>query len=185
MILVLMKWSYKSFPIILAIELRIISLVWACSTIYFKHMIYFWGQFLDPHLTSYNSNVDVQIIVVLEWGTSTLRLIDICHSCLAKLLPQNLMYVCVCCMYIIETVKSCEERTPSELYLLEETVTNVNLIHNLPLSKRLEASSYVSTTQIIFWNLLWWSDVLLSINDFNRCRSSWNFNSVSNWKKFS
>jgi hypothetical protein len=152
----------------LTTELRIISIFWACSPISFKHMIYFWCQFLDPHLTTYNSNVGVQIIVVLEWGTSTLRLIDICHSCLAKVLPQNLMCVCVCCMHIIETAKSCEERTPSELYLLEETVTNVNLIHNLPLSKRLEASSYVSTTYKykffigIYYNDQMWNFLLMT-----------------------
>lgn len=67
-------------------------------------------------------------------------------SCWITVTKFNVFVLCVCCMYIIETVKSCEERTPSELYLLEETVTNVNLIHNLPLSKRLEASSYISTT---------------------------------------
>ena len=63
----------------------------------------FWYPFLDPQLTTYHSNVGVHIIVVLKSNTSTLRLIDIYHSCVAELPPQNLMCVCVCCMYIIET----------------------------------------------------------------------------------
>ena len=32
----------------------------------------FWCLFLDPHLTTHHSNIDVQTIVVVELGTSTL-----------------------------------------------------------------------------------------------------------------
>jgi hypothetical protein len=33
----------------------------------------FWCPFLDPHLTTYHSNMGVQIIIVLELGMSTSR----------------------------------------------------------------------------------------------------------------
>ena len=55
----------------LTIELRMISILCARSPIYFKH-VSFWWQFLDLHLTTYHSNIGVQIIFVFNLGVSTL-----------------------------------------------------------------------------------------------------------------
>ena len=35
--------------------------------------IFFWGQFLDSHLTTYHLNIGVQIIAVFDLGMSTLK----------------------------------------------------------------------------------------------------------------
>ena len=50
---------------------RMVSRFWAHSPISLEHMS-FWCLFLDPHITTYHSNTSVQIIVVLELGTSAL-----------------------------------------------------------------------------------------------------------------
>jgi hypothetical protein len=54
----------------LTIELRMVRLIWARSAISFKH-VPFWFLFSDPHLTTYNPKIGVQIIVVFELGMST------------------------------------------------------------------------------------------------------------------
>ena len=39
---------------------------------YFEHVVSFWCPFLDPKLTTYLSNIGVQIILVLELHPPTL-----------------------------------------------------------------------------------------------------------------
>ena len=39
------------------VEPRMVSAFWACSPISFEHMISSWHSFLDPHLTTYHSNI--------------------------------------------------------------------------------------------------------------------------------
>ena len=48
-----------------------ISIFWTRSI--FKHVL-FWCRFLDPHLTTYQSNIRVRIIVVFHLVASTLKL---------------------------------------------------------------------------------------------------------------
>ena len=55
----------------LTFESRMGSIFWACNPISFKR-ISFLCQFLHPHLTTFHSNIGVQIIVVFNLGTSTL-----------------------------------------------------------------------------------------------------------------
>ena len=57
--------------IMLTSEPRMISIFWTCSPISSMHM-FLWCPFLDPHLTTYRSNISVQIIVVLELRPPTL-----------------------------------------------------------------------------------------------------------------
>lgn len=58
-------------PIRSTIEPRMVSEFWVHNPISFRHMMPFWCQFLDPHLTTYHSNVGQQIIVVINLGMST------------------------------------------------------------------------------------------------------------------
>ena len=55
-----------------SIEPRIVNIIWACSPISFKHVL-FKCPFLDPHLITHHSSAGVYIIAMLELGTSTLR----------------------------------------------------------------------------------------------------------------
>jgi hypothetical protein len=59
----LLKWSYRSLPIMLTIEPRMVSMFYAHSPIPFKHM-FVWCMFLVPHLTT--------LANILDLGTSTL-----------------------------------------------------------------------------------------------------------------
>ena len=54
----------------LTIESRMVSIFSAHCPISFEHV--FLTSTLDPHLTTYHSNIGVHIIVLLELGTSTL-----------------------------------------------------------------------------------------------------------------
>ena len=54
----------------LLIEPRMISI--SRSPISLEHVSLFGYQFLDPHLTSYHSNIGVQNIELLDLSTSTL-----------------------------------------------------------------------------------------------------------------
>ena len=63
--------GHISPPIMLTIEFTMVSIFLAPSLISFQHMS-FWCPFLDPRLTTYYSNIGVQISVVFELGTSTL-----------------------------------------------------------------------------------------------------------------
>ena len=71
-ILVLIKWSHKSF------QLRSpLSSEWVAC---FEHIVQslwntresLWSPFLNPHLITYHSNLCVQIIAMLDLGSSTL-----------------------------------------------------------------------------------------------------------------
>ena len=57
----------------LTIEIKRVSIFWAFSLIFFKHMS-FWCEFLDSHLIKYHSNIGDQIIVVFDLGMSTLHM---------------------------------------------------------------------------------------------------------------
>ena len=70
-ILMLIKWSSGSPQYLLIIEPKMTSIFWAHRPISFE-FVSLWYPFLDPHLTTYVSNTGVQIIAVLELGTSTL-----------------------------------------------------------------------------------------------------------------
>jgi hypothetical protein len=50
---------------------RILSIFYAHNWISFEY-ISFWYLFLDPHLTTYHSIIDVQVIAMLKLHTSTL-----------------------------------------------------------------------------------------------------------------
>jgi hypothetical protein len=66
-ILMLIKWSSTCLPFILITEPRMVIRFWACHPIFFEHM-YFWCLFLDPpHLTTYQSNIGVQIVTLLDF----------------------------------------------------------------------------------------------------------------------
>ena len=52
----------------LTIEPRMFNMFCTHSPIYVKHIMPFWCQFFDPHLTTYHSNTVVQIIVMLKLG---------------------------------------------------------------------------------------------------------------------
>ena len=65
----LIKWSYRSSPILLIIELKMVNTFWASSPISYKHMS-FWCPFLDPHLITCHSHAGVQIIAMFELGMS-------------------------------------------------------------------------------------------------------------------
>ena len=71
----LIKWSYRSPSIMLTIEPRMNSIVWAHSPIFFQHMS-FWCPFLDSHQTIYQSIIGVHLRSDTELGTSTLNKID-------------------------------------------------------------------------------------------------------------
>ena len=58
----------------LTIEPRMVSIFLAHSPISFEHMS-FWHWFLDSRLTRYPSNIGVQIIVVVNFSTSTLGVV--------------------------------------------------------------------------------------------------------------
>ena len=53
----------------LTIESRMVSKFWTCSSISFKNIFLFFSfcQILDPHLTTYNSNIGVMNIIVCVW----------------------------------------------------------------------------------------------------------------------
>ena len=59
-ILVLMKWSQKSLPLILSIELKMNSIFWA------THDAFLVSGLRSTTLIIYHSNVGVQIIVMLD-----------------------------------------------------------------------------------------------------------------------
>ena len=58
-------------PILLIIECRIIDEFWASSPISCKQM-FFWCQFLDPHVTTYHLIIGVRLKWVTELGLLTL-----------------------------------------------------------------------------------------------------------------
>ena len=61
------------FPIImLTMEPRMVNTFEACRPISLKHMMPFWCPFLDPHLTTYHSNIGFQVIAMLDKHLSTL-----------------------------------------------------------------------------------------------------------------
>jgi len=68
-ILVLVLWSYRS-PEHVDYWIYNGHPIWTRCPISFKH-VSFQCTFLDPHLTTYHSNRDVQIKPVLDLGTST------------------------------------------------------------------------------------------------------------------
>ena len=61
----------KFVQILLIIECRMVDEFWASSPISFKHM-FFWCQFLDPHLITYNLIVGVSLKWVTKLGMLTL-----------------------------------------------------------------------------------------------------------------
>ena len=75
----LSKWRFfclvndnVGLTIMLTIELKMVSVFWARRPISFKHML-FWCLFLDPHQSTFHSNIGVHLIVVLKLGTCTLQ----------------------------------------------------------------------------------------------------------------
>ena len=60
-----------TLPIMLTIEPRMVTIFWACSPISFRHKS-FWSLFLEPHLTTYPSNIGVWLRYVTKFGISTL-----------------------------------------------------------------------------------------------------------------
>ena len=70
-ILVLIRSSCRSPESCWIRNPRKLSIFWVRSPISSKHMS-FWFPFFDPHLTTHHSNIGVQIIAMLELGTSTL-----------------------------------------------------------------------------------------------------------------
>ena len=58
------KWSYRPPPIVLTIEPRMVSILWARSPISLKHMMPFWYPFLHPHplLHSQQSVANIEIL---------------------------------------------------------------------------------------------------------------------------
>ena len=65
-VLLPINWLYRFPPVMLTIAPRRVSRFWARS------QISFWHLFLDLHLTTHHSNIGVQIIAMLDLGTSTL-----------------------------------------------------------------------------------------------------------------
>ena len=57
---VLVKLLYSPPPLffMLTVEFRTVSVFWACSSISYEH-VHFWCPFIDPHLTTYHSNIGV------------------------------------------------------------------------------------------------------------------------------
>ena len=71
-ILVLIKLLYIPPEIMLTIEPRTVSIIWARSSISSAH-IFFLCPFLGQHPITHHSNIGVQIIAMLDLGTSTVR----------------------------------------------------------------------------------------------------------------
>ena len=57
------------------IECKMVISVWACGPIFSNHMS-FWYLFLEPHLTTYHSNIGVRLRQVTELGICTLHLMS-------------------------------------------------------------------------------------------------------------
>lgn len=53
-------------------EPGMVSMLLARNPISFEH-IYVWCPTINPYLSTYHSNLDAHVIVVLELGKSTLR----------------------------------------------------------------------------------------------------------------
>ena len=70
-ILMLIKCLCSSPQIVLTIELEWLACFGHVVLSLLEHMS-FWCPFFDSHLSTYHSNIGVQIIVVLELGMSTL-----------------------------------------------------------------------------------------------------------------
>ena len=54
------KWPYRSSPIMLTVEPKMVNIsFWARTPMSIKHMMFFWCLFVHPHLTPHHSNVAV------------------------------------------------------------------------------------------------------------------------------
>ena len=63
----------------LTIESRMVIIFWVGSPFLFEHVSY-WYLLLEPHLTTYDSNIRTWIREAIEIGTSTLLGCDLTHD---------------------------------------------------------------------------------------------------------
>ena len=71
-ILLIFSWIYRSYQLCSLLWSSLVSKIWRCSPISFKHAS-LWCWFYAPHLTTHQPNARCPIKKVIEWHPQTLH----------------------------------------------------------------------------------------------------------------